>query len=403
MPNPATPNMALILPTENDDDGDWDILINNALGPTGVDGHDHSPGKGVRVPSGGLNINADVQWASGGVFRAITEAKAFALRAHAAADVTSYTRAWWSDSAGNVFWRNSGGSNVQITNGASLNASLIGGIGGDYGAVGALVDFTDSTDTYRFRQQLGGGVQQYAKVAMADLDLFEFKAQPAAGVPANRVRIKSPAALGASYDVTMLTALPGSTSALQVDSAGQMTASNTFANAVTLTGGIANNVTLTLGATAASNQHVTVQGTGRHKHGTMTLSVAPTLFVPRLGANPVNYSNGTGTTGVSAVGLDAIAPVVLSVGHRIINIRFHVVDNATGTTTVSAFLRSVNSAGADSLVASATSAGNGTAQTLTLSAVNVTIASAVSYNLYVAASGAQLCSLRLAEIDYDLP
>ena len=59
----------------------------------------------------------------------------------------------------------------------------------------------------------------------ADLDLYEYKANPAAGVPVQRVRLASPAALGASYTLTFPAALPTGTTLLSVSSSGTVSAS----------------------------------------------------------------------------------------------------------------------------------------------------------------------------------
>lgn len=213
--------MGLIMPEENGDDGVWDTLINDAA--DAIDAHNHTSGNGARVPSTGININADLE--CNGWY--ITELGAIQLNS------VSLLAAGTNDlfaTAGNLYWRNGSGTNVQITSGSTINAAAIGGIVGDYASVGAEVAFTDSTDTYTFKQQTGAGVKQYARGAFGSVDLYEFKANPTAGVPTTRVRLSSPAALAGSYEITMPAALPGSTVPLQISSAGVVTASNTFVN-----------------------------------------------------------------------------------------------------------------------------------------------------------------------------
>src|SRR5690349_17846031 len=233
-----TPNMALTLPTEGGSADIWDTILNDAL--TLVDAHDHTAGNGVKVPMAtGVSIGADVAWNSGGTYYAITGIKALDFQPQATAGMTTYAGALFCNSADNeLYWRTTGGVNVKLTAGASINAALVGGIGGDYASVSALVDYVDASDTYRMRQQTGGGAQQYAHVAVGDLDLYEYKAHPAGGAPANRVRLSSPAALGASYAITFAGALPGSTSAVQLSAAGLLSYSNTFPNAMTFNAGL---------------------------------------------------------------------------------------------------------------------------------------------------------------------
>jgi len=309
MPQPPSANMALILPTEASDTGVWGSLINAALGL--VDQHDHSPGKGVKVPlATAATVTADVPWSSGGSFFSITNLKAVDFQPQATSAVTAYAGALFMNSANNeLTWRSSGGNNVQLTSGSTLNISGVGGIGGDYISVAALADYTDASDTYAFRQQLGAGVRQYARVAHGDLDLFEYKPQPTAGVPTTRVRHKSPASLAASYDLTWLAALPASAQLMQVDNAGAITATNTITQPVTMSstlgvfgvltanststfGGL---ITATLGLMVGNNANVTVQGTGLYKHGTRTVRWTPSL-------GDINQLSGTtiGTIGGSA-------------------------------------------------------------------------------------------------------
>lgn len=224
----TTPNMSMVLPDDHGSLEVWGAIINTALGIIN-DQHDHTPGKGVKIPAAALNINGDVSWSSGGVSHSLTDVSAVDFTAVAAGAVTAFAGALFLSSVdGNLYWRTTLGTNVQMTNGPALNvAAFAGAIGGDYSSVGALELFDDATDSYWFQQQLGGGVRQYARMRSADVDLYEYKAQPTAGVPTNRVRLASPASLGASYTVTWPAATPGSTLIMQMSAAGVLTASNT--------------------------------------------------------------------------------------------------------------------------------------------------------------------------------
>jgi hypothetical protein len=269
--------MSMVLPTVGASLDVWGTIINTAL--TLNDAHDHTTGKGVKVPSAGLNINADVAWNSGGTYYGLTGVKILDFQPQAAAGLTAFSSALFSNStdANNLYYRNASGVNVKITDGSTLNVSIVGGIGGDYSSIGALLDYDDASDTYRFRQQ-NVTVRQYAHIAAGDVDLYEYKAPADATAPTNRVRLSSPAALAASYALTFPAALPGSTLLQQVSSAGVISWSNTVANAVamsasltvgttlavtgatTLTGGIANNVNLAAGATVPAGQTFDVNG-----------------------------------------------------------------------------------------------------------------------------------------------
>lgn len=250
----STPNMGLTLPVDHGSTDTWDVILDAVFGL--IDSHDHSTGRGVKVPSAGLNINADLSFIS----HAITNALALDMVPTTTASVAAYSSAIFVNSAdNNLYFRNAAGNNVQITAGNIINIAVAGAIGGDYGSVGALLDFVDANDTYHFFQQLGAGVRQYGKVAHADLDLFEYKAAPSAGVPANRVRHKSPASLAASYDLTWLAALPAANAGLSADSTGLITAG--------------------LSETYQANQSITLSGTGVYKHGTKTIGRVLSKFM----------------------------------------------------------------------------------------------------------------------------
>jgi hypothetical protein len=224
---PTLPNMNLITPTDHGSDDVWDTILDATFAL--IDEHDHTTGKGVQIPSGGLSIDADVPWNSGGSYYALTGVKALDFQPSATAGMTGYACALFANSADNeLYWRTSGGSNVKLTAGTSLNVSAFaGGVGGDYSAVSALIDYDDATDTYRFRQEVATAVRQYAKLASADLKLFEYFAAGATPVPANAVTLKSPAALAANIAVTMFPSLPSRTSPVVMSSAGALTADDT--------------------------------------------------------------------------------------------------------------------------------------------------------------------------------
>ncbi len=241
---PTTANMSMILPTEGGDSDIWDTLINAAL--TLNDAHDHTTGKGVKIPSAALRINADVPWNDSGVYYAITGIKALDFQPQAAADMASYAGALFVSSAdNNLYYRTTAGANVKLTDGAALNVTAFtGGIGGDYAAAGALVSYVDADDAYYFQQQ--GSPRPWARIRTGDVDIYETAASIA-----NRIRLQSPAALAASYALTFAAALPASTVLVQVSSTGQLNFSNALAN----------------------NADVTLSGTGVVKHGDYTLPV----------------------------------------------------------------------------------------------------------------------------------
>lgn len=228
MPNPPTPNMNLVTPVDHGDSDVWGALIDTAFGV--VDTHDHSTGNGVAIPAAALNINADVSFTSAGSAHALTDTKAVDMAPQAAASVSAYSSALFtnSDDANNLYFRNASGANVKITSGSTINVSVVGGIGGDYATVGALVSFDDASDSYWFQQQ--GSPRPWAGMRIGALDVY----QQAASI-STRVRIQSPTSLAASYALTLPPSITAG-AALQSDGSGVLSWSNSFTGAVTSTG-----------------------------------------------------------------------------------------------------------------------------------------------------------------------
>jgi hypothetical protein len=215
------PNIGLTLPVRGaPGSGVWSDTIDADLGL--LDVHNHTTGKGLPVPVAGLNINADLPF--GGAFGATQLQR---VQFSAVTALASNNLSLFVNTADNeLYFRTSAGANVKLTSGAALNVgAFTGGIGGDYAAVAAVADYVDATDTYRFRQQLGAGVNQFARVATAGVDLFEYFASGVSPVPGTRVRLKSPASLAASYDVTWPGALPAAAGQMIIDSTGAITTS----------------------------------------------------------------------------------------------------------------------------------------------------------------------------------
>jgi len=335
----STPNMGLTLPIDHASNDVWATILSSVF--DAVDSHNHTTGRGVKVPTGGLDIDADLSFSPSGTPRAILDLKAIDFVPVASSTVTALVGAFFiSDGTGGLtanelYYRTILGSNVQVTLGAALNvAAFSGGIGGDYIPASALLSYDAASLSYWHQQP--GAPRPWARMRSGDIDIYETAASIV-----NRVRLKSPAALGASYDVTWPAAVPGSTQLMQMSAAGVLSASSTVANAVTLSGGITNNVTLTGGATASAlitanagvtagaNQSFTVSGTGRYKHPSEELGIhiaafradGASAYVP---FNQIGYI--TGFTGACTVQ----AWIPLPVGKRILTYRQFYNVNGTG-------------------------------------------------------------------------
>ena len=138
----TTTYMNLTLPTVSSTIGpDWASQLNAAL--TVVDSHDHSSGKGQRVPVAGININADLPFNSK-VASNIGAATFSNLSATLSDLNTLYVN------SGDLYFNDASGANIRLTASGALNTASVGGITGDYSSTSASVYYTDSTKTYTF-------------------------------------------------------------------------------------------------------------------------------------------------------------------------------------------------------------------------------------------------------------
>lgn len=114
----STTNMNIVLPTPTMDDGVWGDTLNTGLGV--VDAHDHTPGKGVAIPSTAITVAADLDFKNYSLY----DLKESRLNDQGAA-LTGTTHSRGIQAAGgNLYYINGSGTAVQITDGASLATSV---------------------------------------------------------------------------------------------------------------------------------------------------------------------------------------------------------------------------------------------------------------------------------------
>lgn len=397
----TTPNMLLVLPTDHGSADTWDVILDTLF--SRVDSHNHTVGLGVKVPTGGLNIDADLSFSPSGTPRAITDLKAIDFAPVASSVVTSLAGAFFiSDGTGGLtanelYFRTTAGTNVKFTSGAALNvAAFAGGIGGDYSAVGAAVAFDDAADRYTFKQQ--GNI--WARMASGEVRILETGTSEAVFVG-----LACPAALAASYSITLPLALPGSTQLVQMDSAGVLTASNTIGNTLTMPATMAGAtnfsaaitmgstlavtalITATAGVTAAANQSFTTSGTGRYKHPSTELPIHIAAFgvdgaSTYVTFNQVGYITGFG----GACTVQAWVP--LPVGKRILSYQQFYNVNSTGASITPKLRRMTIGTGAKNDVAAGVGDNTGAAVESQTIAASHTVLSGEGYFIEVSVSNA---------------
>lgn len=314
------PSMGLTLPTRGSGGaGAWGDTLDADLAL--LDAHDHSSGKGARITPSGININADLPFSA---LWAPTQLHRVQFSAIAVSSLTGSQRKslFVSDGTGGLvsnelYYLTNAGASVQITSGSTLNVGTFAGtIGGDYGGVGAQLNYTDSSKTYDFKESTADS-HGWARVQCGGIRLIEFNT-----TETFFVAHIAPTALAGSYTVTWPTALPASTNPMFIDNTGQVS----FPSAPTFPG----LVTLSAGATAAANQHITVSGTGEYKHGNFTQALPANMGTAITGTFATG-ANGDVTCSVAGTW---VVPVPLLTGDRVQSVTLGVIGDGAVDLTV---------------------------------------------------------------------
>ncbi len=120
----ATGSMSLVYPTVGSTAGPtWATMLNTML--LLVEEHDHTSGKGARITSAALNINATTEMNSNN----LAEIKGLLFDNNASTQTGS--RSVWV-SGNELYYRNASSQNIQITSGTGLNGSATGGFSGNF-------------------------------------------------------------------------------------------------------------------------------------------------------------------------------------------------------------------------------------------------------------------------------
>lgn len=290
----STPNMGLFESTPLVTTGPlWAQNIEDSL--LLVDAHDHSAGKGLQVTPAGLNINSELS------FNSQVASNLFSAKfiSQGAALPGSNVRTLYSVGA-DLYFNNGSGTPIQITSGGAVNVSGVGGITG-LGSTTAALTYFDFIKTFVFTQDSG----ITASVDHGPLTIREniFGAQG--------ITLQSPAALAASYSITLLPTLPVTTQPLRISPTGVLTAapldSSMLAANLTLAGTV--NVgalisagIVSAGGTLSTGANLTV-GTTIVAGGDIT-STGGGVFADALGQNI--SSRNFRLTGTSALNFNLI-------------------------------------------------------------------------------------------------
>lgn len=199
----TSPNMQLQVPIVGNEPGPlYATDVNNSLNI--IDGHNHSAGSGVLITPAGLNINADLP-INGNNLTLVNSIRYTPVNMPIPNSSPNIAITYVS---GNELYYNdfSGGHQVQITNNGNVNA----GAGSITGLPSGTASVTFASSIYVFQSSTNVA----ATVDVASVILRNT-------TPSSFGLTLSPPSLGSNYNITLPT-LPGVTSVLTLDTAGNM-------------------------------------------------------------------------------------------------------------------------------------------------------------------------------------
>jgi hypothetical protein len=205
-----SPNMILPIPVPGVDPGpDYANNLNASL--LKIDLHDHTPGKGIQVPSNGIDINLDLPF-NGFNATALRSAR-FAVQSAVLSLASDIGCAYVSGV--DLYYNDINGNNIRITQS--------GGIAGTPGSISNLTppasaSYVSGTQTFVFQS----GVNTPANLDGAALILRNLTASSPG------LTLQAPT-LSSDYAIT-LPALPATTSFVTIDASGNMQTSSSIQN-----------------------------------------------------------------------------------------------------------------------------------------------------------------------------
>lgn len=225
--------------------------LNNCL--TIVDGHDHTPGYGVPVPSDGININSDLPFSN----HNLTSLRTVRFQSQSAALSAAADVGCLYEVDDDLYYNDGAGNQVRITQSGSVA-----------GSSGTITGLPSGTASASYNSLSGTFIFQSATATPAYVDcasvlIRNFSAN------SNALTLQAPAAMAADYSLT-LPPLPASQKIMTLDSSGNMTAPYTVdGSTITISSnvigvpnsGIGTNQLAALSVTAAKIANATITTT----------------------------------------------------------------------------------------------------------------------------------------------
>lgn len=191
--------MSLPIPTVGVASGPtWATLLDSCL--TILDGHSHTPGSGVAITPGAMNINSDLTLAN----HSITSTKSVQFTAQGSPTASGSIY----ESGVDLYYVDGNGANIRLTQSGSI-----------VGTAGSITGLPNGTASASYVSISGNFVWESATSTAANMDFGSAIMRNTSPNSTYALTLSPPAALGANYSLT-LPALPATTRVLSVTSSG---------------------------------------------------------------------------------------------------------------------------------------------------------------------------------------
>lgn len=298
----------------------WAQDLNANMGT--LDSHNHQPGSGIPITPAGLNISSDLSF----LINNATNLRATRYSPITLGSLTGTDLNEIIVSGVDLYYVDGLGNQIRMTQS--------GGLAGTSGSISGLTSpasasYVSASSTFVWQSNSG---------VAANMDAATYILRyPSTGYPSpsgNYIALEAPSSLATGYSFVFPASLPVSTSLMQLSSAGQVSASNTIANPVTIG---ASGAVLSNSGTTLMVSNILVVGSGVYPSGGGNAS-----FQGRT-SNSIDIQNAGATTShpivvsanPSSSGLMIVRGGVSSGGSITTGEGFSVTGHSTGQYTIS--------------------------------------------------------------------
>lgn len=239
--------MNLPISTVNVDSGlDWELNLNSALSI--IDGHNHSPGSGAQINPSGLNINSDLPMGVNNL--TLVRSVRFSNQVSPIALPTDLVCLYGSGTAGDLWFNDGSGNQIQMTAGGTVNATSSGISSGS-----ASASFNAGVLIVNAASNTPANVQGASFLFGNNVAASKF------------LTLSPPSSMGANFSLT-LPNIPAATSFMTIDTSGNMSGSVSTAGGISGSN-IVSNINLPGSAVQENGKNLVVSST----NATTSLSI----------------------------------------------------------------------------------------------------------------------------------